>query len=331
MLEGGAGPVIQPRKRRGRPPKNKQDSANNGDASATQFLQAPSIDGPTQSDYTERTRTSVASSKKRKLRPGEREALMAEFSIFMTMVYDIKKESEDLYTKLLEVNHDNGPPPQFSGQSIDAILKVLADVRCRNEDMLKDDVTPWVVPSKARLGRNGGVPEDAFTRDINALWSSIATMGSTVPKPDFIYGLSRKAFSKSETDRLKSYDSPLTPVWFTSHLCFPYLIVEAKTGMDGLELANFQNVHSASLAVRAIIRLYQAAFGKTNPRLIEDLFNQILVFSVSHNNETVNIYGHVVRKATAFTYTGELTAENGSDRANIGMSISFQIWIYESS
>ncbi|TKA61583.1 hypothetical protein B0A55_13560, partial [Friedmanniomyces simplex] len=71
----------------------------------------------------------------------------------------------------------------------------------------------------------------------------------------------------------------------TPNLSFPFLVCEAKTGQIGIDQAESQNIHSASIAVRAVLRLYSAE--KT-----QGLLGRILVFSVSHNNRLVNLYGH---------------------------------------
>ena len=59
-----------------------------------------------------------------------------------------------------------------------------------------------------------------------------------------------------------------------------------------MDKANRQNIHSASIAVKAIIDLYKAAFGTNNPDRVNELYGQVLAFSVSHNNMQVNLYGH---------------------------------------
>ena len=80
---------------------------------------------------------------------------------------------------------------------------------------------------------------------------------------------------------------------FTHKLCFLFLVYKAKAGQDKIEKADQQNLYSGSLAVRAIFRLFEAAFGKKNAR-VKGLDGKILVFIISHNNRIVNLYGYYI-------------------------------------
>lgn len=61
-----------------------------------------------------------------------------------------------------------------------------------------------------------------------------------------------------------------------------------KCGENGLNIADRQNAHSASMAVNAIVQLYRdRAVSRA-----EELHRKILVFSVSHDHTMVNVYGH---------------------------------------
>lgn len=131
-----------------------------------------------------------------------------------------------------------------------------------------------------------------MVEEIGAEWIRCATMGSTRPKPDYAVGLSRKVFSKSEREKLDNYVTIDRPFYFTPELCFPFLVCEVKTAEAGLTKADRQNIHSASIAVKAIISLYEEAFLLTEPDRVHDLLGKVLVFSVSHNNNFVWLYGH---------------------------------------
>jgi hypothetical protein len=78
---------------------------------------------------------------------------------------------------------------------------------------------------------------------------------------------------------------------------FPFLTCEVKCGAAALDVADRQNAHSMTLAVRAIVEL---------SRLIkreQELHRQILAFSVSHDHRSVRIYGHypvIEEKDTTF-------------------------------
>ncbi|KAK1042355.1 hypothetical protein LTR74_018538 [Friedmanniomyces endolithicus] len=129
---------------------------------------------------------------------------------------------------------------------------VLERIHGLNEARLQRDVTPWVVPSAENLFFSGQKQLDYIGEEIQAEWG---------------------------------------PFYFTPDLCFPFLMCEAKTGRIGIDQADTQNMHSASIAVRAMFKLYHAAYGVDHEKT-KMLSGQILTFSVSHNNRLVNLYGH---------------------------------------
>jgi hypothetical protein len=67
---------------------------------------------------------------------------------------------------------------------------------------------------------------------------------------------------------------------------FPFLTYEVKCGAAALDVADRQNAHSMTLAVRGIVELFRLV------KREKDLHREILAFSVSHDNRTVRIYGH---------------------------------------
>ncbi|KAK0900573.1 hypothetical protein LTR02_009117 [Friedmanniomyces endolithicus] len=126
--------------------------------------------------------------------------------------------------------------------------------------------------------------------EIHSEWVRCESMGASKPKPDFAVRLQRSAFEAGEQGKLENYATPQGPFLFTPNLCFPFLVCEAKTGQVRIDKADTQNIHSASIAVRAILRLYNAAYGRDHERT-QALLGRILVFSVSHDNHVVNLYG----------------------------------------
>ena len=72
----------------------------------------------------------------------------------------------------------------------------------------------------------------------------------------------------------------------TYYMHFPFLICEAESGNSGLDIADRQNLHSMTLAVRAIVELFRL-INRT-----EELNRDVLAFSISPNQRNVRIYGH---------------------------------------
>jgi hypothetical protein len=72
----------------------------------------------------------------------------------------------------------------------------------------------------------------------------------------------------------------------TYYIYFPFITYEVKCGAAALNIADRQNTHSITLAVRGIIKLF---------RLIKrekELYREILAFLISHDHRTVRIYSH---------------------------------------
>ena len=67
---------------------------------------------------------------------------------------------------------------------------------------------------------------------------------------------------------------------------FPFLTCEVKCGADALIVADRENMHSASVAMKGIFELFRQ-LGQQ-----QKLYQEILAFPVSHDHESVRIYGH---------------------------------------
>lgn len=67
---------------------------------------------------------------------------------------------------------------------------------------------------------------------------------------------------------------------------FPFLTCEVKCGAAALDVADRQNAHSMTLAVRGVVELFRMV------KRERELHREILAFSVSHDHRTVRIYGH---------------------------------------
>ena len=96
---------------------------------------------------------------------------------------------------------------------------------------------------------------------------------------------------------------------------FPFFACEAKCGMGELDVADKQNAHSMTMAVRGIVELFK----KVNRE--DELHRRILAFSISHDATIVKIYGHyaLIKDCAAKFYrhpihSFDYTAQNGKDK-----------------
>jgi len=72
----------------------------------------------------------------------------------------------------------------------------------------------------------------------------------------------------------------------TWYMHFPFLASEVKCGSGGLEVVDRQNAHSMTLAVRAVVNLFREV------KRCNEINKEILAFSVSHDSQSVRLYGH---------------------------------------
>ena len=161
-------------------------------------------------------------------------------------------------------------------------------------------------------------------------------MGSKQPKPDFVAGLLPTAFTEEEVEILEYYAKFTQPFRFTPGICFPFLMCEAKTGEKGFNEAERQNIHSAGIAVRAIIALYKEAFGRTNPYRVKELYGKVLAFTMSHDNDRIFLYGNFAvpkpgspQELEFYRYPIELFSLTTRDGTNKYKPYNFVCNVYE--
>ena len=114
-------------------------------------------------------------------------------------------------------------------------------------------------------------------------------MAGPRPKPGLAVGFLSSAFTTAENQKLTNHTSFENLTRPTEDMCFQFLICEAKRGLD---YAERQNMHSCSIAVKALLKLEQKADQYRVDKRFGSLLGKILVYSISHNERDARIYGH---------------------------------------
>ncbi|KAI9749591.1 MAG: Cation-independent mannose-6-phosphate receptor CI-MPR [Chaenotheca gracillima] len=159
-----------------------------------------------------------------------------------------------------------------------------------NKARVIQDVGRLIVPSPETLTLYGAQNLKHLVETVGEEWyKSIPLFKSSRPKPDFSVGFRSSAFTDEQRVKLSPYvggwqDTSL--IVAMDEMYFPFLTVEVTCGNDMLYAVDRQNAHSASIAVSAVVGLYRAVSRE------DELHGEILAFSVSHNHNFVNIYGH---------------------------------------
>jgi hypothetical protein len=223
---------------------------------------------------------------------------MAKCGIHMEASDLIHTESKDIIWKYLGSHQSLGTLDidKGLGYPVERITEILHlhQGLGSSKARVQKDITPWVVPSVQDLFFRGVKNLACIGEEIREEWKC-KEMGMGQPKPDYVVGLlPNKAFIDDEIQKLQKSASSAAPFLFTRQLCFPFLMCEVTTHdqKQGLVEADRRNIHSASIAVRAIIELYQAAFGTNDPDRVNKLNGQVLVFTISHDDMKAKLYGH---------------------------------------
>ncbi|KAK2732721.1 hypothetical protein FQN55_003942 [Onygenales sp. PD_40] len=109
------------------------------------------------------------------------------------------------------------------------------------------------------------------------------------PQPYYAVGFTRQAFTETQLQKLAPFIGIVgdTSLFMgTEYMFFPFMTAEVICGKAALDLADRKNMHSTTLSVRGVVRLFRLV------KRENELHRQILAFSVSHDHRTVRIYGH---------------------------------------
>ncbi|KAI4088940.1 MAG: hypothetical protein L6R37_008121 [Teloschistes peruensis] len=198
----------------------------------------------------------------------------------------ITKGSKDLYSRLLGLEQ---AIPMDSLFRDDLFEKTCRKIEDRNEARVIQDIARLIVPSAETLATYGATQLDRLIEGVNEGWTGNIAVEGPLPKPDYSVGFRRSAFSD---EQLKKLDKLIGSVFENSlfvatyRMYFPFFACEVKCGTAALDIADRQNAHSMTVAVRALVELFRSV------KREKELDREILAFSVSHDHRSVRIYGH---------------------------------------
>ena len=203
---------------------------------------------------------------------------------------DLPTNVRDLCRTLLETEQ---MVPQDSLFRDDLFKKTFRKIQDRNEAMVIRDIGLLIVPSAQTLATYGATHLNHLYETTNEGWNSIFSfpLHKTRPQPDFSVGFGRSAFTQEQTNKLKPFagepgSKVITYFMATTRMYFPFLTCEVKCGAAALDIADRQNAHSMTVAVRALVELFRSV------KREKELDREILAFSISHDHRSARIYGH---------------------------------------
>ena len=197
------------------------------------------------------------------------------------------EESRTLCRILLE---EEQPVPKESLFDKEIFEDTCEDIRNRNEAKVIRDIAPLIVPSpRSSIPGRPKSFDSRLVETVNEGWNNSIPFQGPRPQPDYAVGFDRSAFSKEQINKLQPFVGELTDTSFfmaTYFMYLPFLTCEVKCGATALDIADRQNLHSMTLAVRGVVELFKLVSRES------ELDRQILAFSISHDDRTVRIYGH---------------------------------------
>jgi len=200
----------------------------------------------------------------------------------------ITDATKSLCRIVLEKEQTLPPDPLFRD---DIFNKACRKIQDRNEARVVQDITRLIAPSAETLATYGAIHLDPLVEGVNEGWNSAEPFYRPRPQPDYSVGFGRSAFTDDQLGKLKPFVGEV-PDTFTSYfmaswqMYFPFLTCEVKCGTAALDIADRQNAHSMTMAVRGTVELFRLV------KREKELHRQILAFSISHDHRTVRIYGH---------------------------------------
>lgn len=171
----------------------------------------------------------------------------------------------------------------------DAFKTACLNISDKNEARVIQDFGRLLVPSPQTLTALGAKELNVFVESVNEGWNNSVPITNTRPQPDFAVGFGLSAFSDDQLSKfqlLLGGFSCLSYFRATHYMYFPIATCEVKCRTTALEIADRQNAHSMTIALRGIVELFRLAKRES------ELHRQLLTFSVSHDDHTVNLFGY---------------------------------------
>ncbi len=175
----------------------------------------------------------------------------------------------------------------------DLFKKTCEKIRNRNEAMIIRDIGSLIVPFAQTLAIYDVTHLTHLYECVNEGWNSAISFHDTRSQLDYSVGFKRSAFTEKQLKKLESFVGEIgskftTYFMTTTRMYFSFLTCEVKCDAAALDVADRQNAHSMTIAVRGIVELYKAM------KREKELHREILAFSISHDHRSVRIYDHYV-------------------------------------
>ncbi|RDI78292.1 hypothetical protein Vi05172_g11703 [Venturia inaequalis] len=198
---------------------------------------------------------------------------------------DIKDFNNELCRRLLENEQPMPRDSLFSDEYFEATMETIQD---RNEAMINETISSLMFPNVEVMAIRDA-KFSPFVQSVDEGWSNCKKVTQTRPQPDSAVGFKVSAFSAEQLQKLQPFLGDLDDKSYfraTYYMLFPFMTREVKRGNIGLDIADRQNAHSHTVALRGLVALFRL-FGRE-----QELHGKILTYSIAHDHRTTRFYGH---------------------------------------
>ncbi|KAL5341801.1 hypothetical protein BJX70DRAFT_357954 [Aspergillus crustosus] len=114
-----------------------------------------------------------------------------------------------------------------------------------------------------------------------------------IPQPDHSVGLSKTSFSSRQHLKMQPYITSGLISYFkgTPKMFFPFFTAEVKQKPQPGLVAELQNIHSMTVAMRGVVELYR----RVHPQKVQELSGMVLGFSISLGIDKAVIHAYYIR------------------------------------
>jgi hypothetical protein len=171
----------------------------------------------------------------------------------------ITKESNEGYQALL--NAEQLVPKDLLFRD-DLFKSTYQKIQDRNEAMVIRDVLLLIVLFAQILVTYGATHLNHLTKSVNKGWKRAMPFYGPCLQADYSIGFRRSVFTADQLKKLKPFISRVTDTFATYYIAtwqmyFPFLTCEVKCSAAALDVADRQNAHSMTLAVRGVVDLFR--------------------------------------------------------------------------
>ena len=226
--------------------------------------------------------------KEKDYRNPEFEVLLETVNIYIKVDGTIQPSQtcKDICVQMLQAEQELPKYTLFEDDT--TFLPLITRLTVENGTAVFRDLTPLIAPAAELLYLHGAKHLSILYGHSNMGWDRSIPLVASPPQPDYCVGLDKSAFTSAQWMQMRALirgvdRNPLMATW---KMWFPFFMCEVKASHESLEVAERQNMSSGSVAVNALVTLYRAA-GRER-----ELHRKIVAFSISHNIQIFEIYGH---------------------------------------